>query len=76
MSTAQLPNCEEPQNPRPEASLSQSETDYTLGSDRVRIDIFEVSPYSGEYQILLGSLLILLLISSVSVQGLTRQASW
>ena len=55
----------------------QSELAYTLsGRDRFRIDIFEVPPYSGEYQIPPGSSLTLPLIGRVSVQGLTRKASW
>lgn len=45
---------------------------YTLGGgDRIRLDIFEVPQYSGEYQILADGSLSLPLIGTLSVQGLT-----
>ncbi|MFE1746610.1 SLBB domain-containing protein [Coleofasciculus sp. H7-2] len=47
---------------------------YTLGAgDRVRLDIFEVPEYSGEYQVLIDGTLNLPIIGSVPVQGLTLQ---
>ncbi|BAU10113.1 polysaccharide biosynthesis/export protein [Leptolyngbya sp. NIES-3755] len=50
---------------------------YLLGSgDRVRIDIFGVPEYSGEYQVMSDGSINLPLAGGVSVQGLTlRQAS-
>ncbi|MBE9010453.1 SLBB domain-containing protein [Pseudanabaenaceae cyanobacterium LEGE 13415] len=50
---------------------------YLLGSgDRVRIDIFGVPEYTGEYQVMADGTINLPLAGGVSVQGLTlRQAS-
>ena len=45
---------------------------YTLGAgDRVRLDIFNVPEYSGEYQVLVDGTINLPIVGSVSVQGLT-----
>ncbi len=50
---------------------------YLLGpGDRLRIDIFNVQEYSGEYQVLVDGTLNLPLVGTVSVQGMTlSQAS-
>jgi polysaccharide biosynthesis/export protein len=50
---------------------------YTLGSgDRIRMDIFNVPEYSGEYPVLVDGTLNLPIIGAVSVNGLTlAQAS-
>ncbi len=49
---------------------------YTLGSgDRLRLDIFDVPEYSGEFQVLVDGTLNLPVIGSVNVQGLTIQAA-
>lgn len=51
---------------------SQSLQDYTLGSgDRIRLDLFEVPEYSGEYQVLSDGTLSLPRIGVVPVRGLT-----
>ncbi|NMG21755.1 polysaccharide biosynthesis/export family protein [Brasilonema bromeliae] len=53
---------------------TQVNTNYTLGGgDRVRVSVFEVPEYSGEYQIPPGGGLNLPLIGSVSVLGLTTE---
>ncbi len=74
---AQLPTFEEPAIARPTTTSPRYEPDYSLGGgDRIRLDIFEVPQYSGEYQIPPGGVLNLPLIGSVSVEGLTlEQAS-
>ncbi len=53
--------------------LSQlPETPYTLGAgDRLRLDIFAVPEYTGEYQVLVDGTLNLPVIGSLLVQGLT-----
>lgn len=69
-----------PSNPAPaagtEASASVDEG-YTLGrGDRVRLDIFNVPEYGGEYLVLSDGTLSLPLIGSVPVRGMTlKQAS-
>lgn len=50
------------------------DTDYTLGGgDRIRVNVFEVPEYSGEYQIPPGGAINLPLIGSVSLLGLTTE---
>jgi len=57
-------------------SLAQSEAAYTLGAgDRIRLDIFSIPEYSGEYQVLVDGTLNLPIIGSISVQGLTLQSA-
>jgi polysaccharide export outer membrane protein len=49
---------------------------YTLGGgDRLRLDIFDVPEYSGEYVVLVDGTLNLPVIGSVSVRGLTIQTA-
>ncbi|MHC5595696.1 MAG: SLBB domain-containing protein [Nostoc sp.] len=59
------------------SSTEQDENDtstYTLGGgDLVRINVFEVPEYTGEYQIPPGGAINLPLIASVRLQGLTTQ---
>lgn len=56
-----------PSNPPPD-------TAYTLGvGDRVKVDVFDVPEYSGEFAVLPGGALNLPVIGTVSVQGLTLQ---
>ena len=58
------------------AAQSQVEQplDYTLGGgDRIRINVFEVPEYSGEYQIPPGGALYLPLIGGVTILGLTQE---
>ncbi len=56
------------------ASNLPPETPYTLGSgDRIRVDVFDVPEYSGEYVVLVDGTLNLPVIGSVSVQGRTLQ---
>lgn len=58
----------------PAAPLAQPEVDYILGGgDRIRINVFEVPEYTGEYQIPPGGALYLPLIGGVSVRGLTQE---
>ncbi|MBE9003731.1 SLBB domain-containing protein [Fortiea sp. LEGE XX443] len=55
----------------------QLDTNYTLGGgDRIRVNVFEVPEYTGEYQVPPGGAINLPLIGSVSVLGLsTEQAA-
>ena len=54
------------------AILPPGETAYTLGAgDVVRVDIFRVSQYSGESEVLVDGTLNLPLVGSVDVAGLT-----
>ncbi|MDZ8187874.1 MAG: SLBB domain-containing protein [Nostoc sp. ChiSLP02] len=49
-------------------------SNYTLGGgDRIRVNVFEVPEYTGEYQIPPGGAINLPLIGSVRVQGLTTE---
>ncbi|MGB3204896.1 MAG: SLBB domain-containing protein [Crinalium sp.] len=49
---------------------------YTLGAgDRVRIDIFNVPEYSGEYTVLVDGTINLPIIGSVTVQGMSLQTA-
>ena len=50
------------------------ETPYTLGSgDRVRVDVFDVPEYSGEFPVLVDGTVNLPVIGAVSVRGRTLQ---
>ncbi|MDF5723476.1 MAG: SLBB domain-containing protein [Rhizonema sp. PD37] len=65
---------------QPVYSITQTVTrinsTYTLGGgDRIRINVFEVPEYSGEYQIPPGGAVNLPLVGSVSVLGLTTEQS-
>jgi polysaccharide biosynthesis/export protein len=49
-----------------------SETDYTVGAgDQLRIDIFQVKDYSGQYPVLVDGTINLPLIGSIQAEGLT-----
>ncbi|MBG1269804.1 SLBB domain-containing protein [Nostoc sp. WHI] len=53
---------------------TQLDTNYSLGGgDRIRVNVFEVPEYTGEYQIPPGGAINLPLIGSVSVLGLTAE---
>lgn len=58
-------------------SVSQNSTistDYLLGGgDRIRVNVFEVPEYTGEYQVPPGGAINLPLIGSLSVLGLTTE---
>ncbi|MEA5576215.1 polysaccharide biosynthesis/export family protein [Anabaena sp. UHCC 0451] len=55
----------------PTSSIS---TDYLLGGgDRIRVNVFEVPEYTGEYQVPPGGAINLPLIGSISVLGLTTE---
>ncbi len=50
------------------------ETAYTLGpGDRLRVDVFDVTEYSGEYAVLVDGTLNLPIVGTLSVRGLTIQ---
>ncbi|MBK1987385.1 SLBB domain-containing protein [Sphaerospermopsis aphanizomenoides BCCUSP55] len=67
----------------PSVSLAQKQTvsntsgistDYLLGGgDRIRVNVFEVPEYTGEYQVPPGGAINLPLIGSISVLGLTTE---
>lgn len=72
---AQLPSSVRlAQTPTQTAPPVQPEIDYILGGgDRIRISVFEVPEYSGDYQIPPGGALYLPLIGGVSVRGLNQE---
>ncbi|MDB9311908.1 SLBB domain-containing protein [Spirulina sp. CS-785/01] len=52
------------------------EQPYTLGAgDRIRLDIFDVPEYSGEYPVLIDGTLNLPLVGSINVKNLTLDAA-
>lgn len=55
----------------------QGESDYTLGSgDQIRLDIFQVEEYSGDYPVLVDGTISLPLVGNLNVDGLTlKEAS-
>jgi len=71
--TVALPPASQAQK-QPRAATTQLDTNYTLGGgDRIRVNVFEVPEYTGEYQIPPGGAINLPLIGSVAVQGLTTE---
>lgn len=70
-----LPDVSQAQRqPRAAAATRQLDANYTLGGgDRIRVNVFEVPEYTGEYQIPPGGAINLPLIGSVAVQGLTTE---
>ncbi|AFZ58018.1 SLBB domain-containing protein [Anabaena cylindrica FACHB-243] len=55
-------------------SSSSISTDYLLGGgDRIRVNVFEVPEYTGEYQVPPGGAINMPLIGSISVLGLTTE---
>ncbi|MBD2605044.1 SLBB domain-containing protein [Scytonema hofmannii FACHB-248] len=71
--TVALPPSSQAQR-QPRAATTQLDTNYTLGGgDRIRVNVFEVPEYTGEYQIPPGGAINLPLIGSVPVQGLTTE---
>ncbi|MGI8504741.1 MAG: SLBB domain-containing protein [Hassallia sp.] len=68
-----LPDVSQAQR-QPKAATTQLDANYTLGGgDRIRVNVFEVPEYTGEYQIPPGGAINLPLIGSVAVQGLTTE---
>jgi polysaccharide export outer membrane protein len=56
------------------AQVDRAATAYTLGAnDRLRVDVFEVPEYSGEFTVLVDGTLNLPVIGSVIVRGLTLE---
>ena len=74
---AQQPNLETsipffPDVSNPNFNVVATETDYTLGAgDRIRIDIFNVPEYSGEFLILVDGTVNLPVIGRLRVEGMT-----
>ena len=61
---------------KPVKSTSSIVTDYLLGGgDLIRVNVFEVPEYTGEYQIPPGGAINMPLIGSVPVSGLTTETS-
>lgn len=61
-----------PSPPLQNTNLPPTETAYTLGpGDRIKVDIYQVQDYSGEYTVLVDGTLSLPLIGSLQVGGLT-----
>lgn len=59
--------------PAPQAPV-QPPLDYTLGGgDRIRINVFEVPEYSGDYQVPPGGALYLPLVGGITILGLTQE---
>ena len=73
----QLPDSNSGQNnisPLPAESIefATEETDYTLGAgDQIKLDIFQVEEYSGEYPVLVDGTISLPLVGRVDVRGLS-----
>ncbi|MEH2249523.1 SLBB domain-containing protein [Nostoc sp.] len=60
--------------PLPPTTETPIDTNYSLGGgDRIRVNVFEVPEYTGEYQVPPGGAINLPLIGSVSVLGLTTE---
>ncbi|HLP91768.1 MAG TPA: SLBB domain-containing protein [Nostocaceae cyanobacterium] len=58
----------------PSVTTTNLPTDYALGGgDLIRVNVFEVPEYTGEYQIPPGGAINLPLIGSVSISGLTTE---
>jgi polysaccharide biosynthesis/export protein len=56
------------------STTTQIDTNYSLGGgDRIRVNVFEVPEYTGEYQIPPGGAINLPLIGSVPILGLTTE---
>lgn len=72
---AQLPTVPKYPPAPPNASPAQQPAGtYTLGGgDNIRIDVFDLPQFSGEYQIPAGGAIQLPLIGSISVQGMTLE---
>ncbi|MEH2089262.1 SLBB domain-containing protein [Nostoc sp.] len=63
-----------PPTTQPPITETQLDTNYSLGGgDLIRVNVFEVPEYTGEYQIPPGGAINLPLIGSVSVLGLTTE---
>ncbi|MEH2291428.1 SLBB domain-containing protein [Nostoc sp.] len=63
-----------PPTTQPPITQTQLDTNYSLGGgDLIRVNVFEVPEYTGEYQIPPGGAINLPLIGSVSVLGLTSE---
>jgi polysaccharide export outer membrane protein len=65
------------QTPIQNSNFATTETDYTLGAgDLIKLDIFQVEEYSGEYPVLVDGTISLPLVGRVNVSGLTiKEAS-
>lgn len=69
---AQITSAEINNQTRINPQLIAQQAAYTLGTgDRVRVDVFDVPEYSGEYLVLIDGSLNLPIIGSVNVRGLT-----
>ncbi|MGK7896891.1 MAG: SLBB domain-containing protein [Xenococcus sp. (in: cyanobacteria)] len=73
---AQLPTAQNTPNTNPSSgqnvNIPNQETDYTLGAgDQIRLDIFQVEEYSGEYPVNVDGTISLPLVGGVNVEGLT-----
>jgi polysaccharide biosynthesis/export protein len=63
-----------PEQTRPVAVSTQIDPNYTLGGgDLIKVNVFEVTEYTGEYQVPPGGAINLPLIGSLSVLGLTTE---
>ena len=58
-------------------NFNRKESDYTLGAgDQIRLDIFQVEEYSGDYPVLVDGTISLPLVGNLNVEGLTlKEAS-
>jgi polysaccharide export outer membrane protein len=58
--------------PAANVDFATDETDYTLGAgDQIKLDIFQVAEYSGEYPVLVDGTISLPLVGRVDVRGLS-----
>ena len=66
------PNINTNVSPGQNFNVPGKETDYTLGAgDQIRLDIFQVEEYSGEYPVNVDGTISLPLVGGVNVEGLT-----
>lgn len=65
-----------PTNARPQTRGLPPNTAYTLGAgDRLKMDVFDVPEYTGEYTVLIDGSLNLPILGAVSVRGMTLQGA-
>lgn len=71
LGTSPLPSQQRSASP---TSLSEGTGGYLLGvGDFVRVDVFNIPDYSGEFQVLSGGVLNLPVVGTISVEGLSVQ---
>jgi polysaccharide export outer membrane protein len=71
-SYARQPNQTASNKSSSQTNFSSAETEYTLGAgDRIRVDIFQVPEFSGEFVVLVDGTVSFPLVGNLKVEGLT-----